>query len=468
MKKLICYLHALPIAASIFFLLIAELSYCQRNPILGAGNSYVNVSKRNTGGVVQTGDTLEIRTTYYFAGSYNSSNANTLFKIRYYDSVPLKTTMLTGVNDSLRLITNEGLTFRKYTLAAADDPGFYALSPLAGQYQIRINIGQHNLVGPGAPLASTAGMIANTTGAGNAKIGSGTNYKPQLFGGLLITTAFRVKVSGAAGDTIVLASGKFVYKLTNSGADTIISATPYKILISDNIAAGLCGNALGSNLASEYGGTFDRGNTQNRAAGPLFSIPNYDYKLLSRPVSIGDGNYGFVNNLSPAGGTNFNARMQPDCALPAGPIPVNDSCAKRMFNLWDIIGDHTGTNTAAGNPAVAPGATGGYMLVVNSDVVTSEAYKQNVTGLCPDTYYEFSGWIRNVCKRCGIDSNNVQKYNPGVLPNLAFSVNGLDIYTSGQVDTLGWQKKRICFPYRPYSNHRPDLYKKQCPWRRWQ
>ncbi len=450
MKKSLLFFYNLLCTIIILFL-FAGSSYGQRNPILGAGNSYVNVSKRNTGGVVQTGDTLEIRTTYFFAGSYNSANSNTLFRIRYYDSVPLKTTMLSGIGDSLRLITNEGVTFRKYTRATLDDPASYiAIAPI-GQYQIRINIGQHNLVPPGIPAVATAGLITNTTGAGDARIGSGaTRYKPQLFSGLLITTAFRVRVTGAAGDTVVLAAGKLVYRKTSGGADTIITATPYKIFISDNNASGLCGNALGSNLASENGGTFNLGNTQNRAAGPVYPILNYDYRILSRPLPIGDGNYGFVNNLSPAGGTNFNARMQPNCAIPAGPIPVADSCDKRMFGgFWDIIGDHTGTNTSAGNPAVVPGTSGGYMLVVNSDVVTSIAYKQNVTGLCPDTYYEFSAWVRNICKRCGIDSNSTSRYNPGVLPNLAFSINDLDIYSTGQMDTVGWQKKGFVFRTGP-------------------
>ena len=49
--------------------------------------------------------------------------------------------MLTGATDSLRLITNEGSTFRRYTLAGNDDAGTYTANPAAGQYQIRINIG---------------------------------------------------------------------------------------------------------------------------------------------------------------------------------------------------------------------------------------------------------------------------------------------------------------------------------------
>lgn len=414
----------------------------QRNPLLGAGNSYVNISKRTTGGFVQVGDTLEIRSNYFFGGNYNIANARTLFSVRYYDSVPKHTTMLTGTNDSLRLITNEGLTFRRYTRAGGDDAATFNVSPPAGRYQIRINIGST----PTAPHATDYGLITNTTGSSNVVIGT---YRPVIFGGTLIMTAFRVRVTGNAGDTIVLAAPRFVYRRTSGGADTVITGTRYQILINGAEASTLCPNGLGNNLAAENGGTFDSGTVQNRPSGPAFPIPSYDYKPLSRTTQTSDGSYAIVNNLSPNARTNFNARMQPNCTAPT-PIPVNDSCGHRMHGgFWDIIGDHTGTNNAIGNMATPAGTRGGYMLVVNADVVTSEAYRQTVTDLCPDTYYEFSAWLRNVCRRCGIDSTSTQRFNPGVLPNLTFSINGIDIYSTGQLDTIGWQKKGFIFKTGP-------------------
>jgi hypothetical protein len=425
------------IAAALFMVGINQL-FAQHNPIFGAGNSYVNISKKTNGGFVQVGDTLEIRTNYYFGGSYNIANAKTLYSVRYYDSVPLNTTMLSGTADSLRLITNEGLTARKYTLTGNDDPGTYNQNPGVGKYQIRINIGS----APAIPNNSNYGVLTDNSGSSNVIIGT---YRPLLFGGTLITTAFRVKATGNVGDTITLAAPKFIYRKTSSGADTVVTGTRYRILINGATQSTLCANALGSNLASEYKGTFDSGSVQNRVSGPIFPIPSYDYKPLSRTASTSDGSYTLVNNLSPTARTNFNARMQPNCANPT-PIPAADSCAHRMHGgFWDIIGDHTGTTTAAGNPAQAPGMRAGYMLVVNADVVTSEAYRQSVTGLCPDTYYEFSAWLRNVCKRCGIDSNSVATYKAGVYPNLTFSIDGVDIYSTGQMDTTGWQKKGFVF-----------------------
>jgi hypothetical protein len=426
-----------PAPSAVFFFIISFLfcsitSFGQFNPVIEGGNSYVDISKKSSGGFIQVGDTLEIRTNYFWGSSYNSANSGNLYNVRYYDSVPVKTTILTGAADSLRLITNEGLTSRHYTLAADADAGTYTANPGAGLYQIRINIGKTS------PLASSnPGSLTDTIGSRSLKIG---NYKPLIFGGTLITTSFRVVVSGNPGDTIILGAGKLLYKTTATGADTAITATPYKILISGAAASTLCGNALSNNLAAEEGGTFDSGTVLNRSYALSVAIPDYNYVQSSSTVAVGDGDYAIVNNLSPLGSTNVNAMHAPNCGVAA------DSCKDRMFTgFWDIIGDHTGTNTSVGNPPVAPGKKGGYMLSVNADVVTSEAYSQVVNGLCPSTYYEFSAWVRNVCTNCGIDSNSTQTYKPGVLPTLSYNINGLDIYCSGTLDTVGWQKKGFVF-----------------------
>ncbi|MBO9634705.1 MAG: hypothetical protein J7578_16445, partial [Chitinophagaceae bacterium] len=83
------------------------------------GNSYVNLSKKTAGGTVEPGDTLEIRTCYYFPGGYNSGN---VYFARYMDNVPTNTTF---IDDSIRLITNEGLLVKRYTLAGGDDAAAY-------------------------------------------------------------------------------------------------------------------------------------------------------------------------------------------------------------------------------------------------------------------------------------------------------------------------------------------------------
>ena len=432
-----------PVSSAVLFFIIAFLlcsvtSFGQFNPVIEGGNSYVDLSKSSTGGFVQVGDTLQIVTNYFWGSTYNSTNGGNLYSVRYYDSVPINTVMSTGATDSLRLITNEGLTFRHYTLAGGDDAATYTANPPSTQYQIRINIGAT----PTMPLTASPGLLTDITGASTVKIGT---YKPQLFGGTLLTTAFKVIVTGAAGDTIILGGGKLVYKLTSGGADTTINATRYKIYISPAGNASLCSNTLANNLAADQGGTFGSGTTLNSTTALPTPIPDYDYVQSSATVAVGDGDYAIVNNSSPLASTAVGSRYAPNCTT-APAVPLIDSCRNRMFGgFWDIIGDHTGTTNSTGNPPVANGTKGGYMLAVNADVVTSEAYSQTITGLCPSTYYQFSAWVRNLCTNCGIDSNSNQTYKPGVLPNLSFTVNGLDYYSSGQLDTIGWQEKGFVF-----------------------
>ncbi|MFI5134047.1 MAG: T9SS type A sorting domain-containing protein, partial [Chitinophagales bacterium] len=123
--------------------------------------------------------------------------------------------------------------------------------------------------------------------------------------------------------------------------------------------------------------------------------------------------------------------------------------------LWDITGDHGGTsNSAKGNPPcdttkpVSATNPCGYMLVINSAYKTDTAFQYSVTNLCPNTYYEISAWIKNICYKCGCDSNgtgaSTSGYIPsgtndssGVQPNLAFDINGVDYYTTGNLTYLG-------------------------------
>ena len=420
---------------SIFTVAIAVLSITLAQAQIRYGNSYVNVSKRNTGGTVQPGDTLEIRTNYYFPNGFNGNN---VYFVRYVDNIPTNTTY---IGDSLRLITNEGLTFRHYTNAAGDDAATYLATPPAGQYNIRFNIG----TGAVAPINNTA----NTPNGAGRLVPNAD--RPRAGGGLLVTTAFLVKVTGNIGDTIELGAGRLLYKTTNNAAagDVILPTTQYKILISNNDP--ICPDAVGRNFVAEAGGTFDSGYTHNRSYGPDFLIPGYTYRPLYDNAQTADGYYTIVNNLSPIRSTSVNSRYQPNCTT-APAVPALDSCRNRMFNgHWDIIGDHTGTQDAAGNPPYDSNSLrpGGYMLVVNAEYATSEAYRQTITGLCPNTSYEFSLWVRNVCTNCGIDSTGAQTWRPGVLPNLTFAINGLDRYSTGQVDVNGWQKKGFIFKTSP-------------------
>jgi len=405
-------------------------------PVPRYGNSYVNVSKRTNGGVVENGDTLEIRMTFHIT-------SGTIYNARYLDNVPTNTQMLTGINDSIRVITNEGLTYKKYTRAAGDDAATYIAAPPVGDYQVRLNLG----FGTPVTAATTPGIpannsITNITGAAQMI----NTARPRGGGGLLFATSFRVVVTGSPGNIITLGAGRLLYRSASTATIDMppLIATQYQILISE--PADLCADNVGVNIAGEFGGTFGTGNTLNRPSGPTFPIPGYNYlNNVSATQAVGDGNYAIVNNISPRSSTNQLAKRVPNCAGPPAPT-VFDNCNNRMFNgHWDIDGDHSGTTTPTGNLPPGPATDGGYMLMVNADYVASEVYRQTITGLCPNTDYEFSAWVRNICPTCGIDSTGVAQYRPGVLPNLTFVLDGIDRYSSGYMDTVGWLKKGFLF-----------------------
>ena len=73
------------------------------------GKSYINVTKGLSGGTFEPGDTLEIR------AAIAVGNSNTITSVRYNDSIDNNFTYIPA---SLKILTNEGLTFRAYSDAA--------------------------------------------------------------------------------------------------------------------------------------------------------------------------------------------------------------------------------------------------------------------------------------------------------------------------------------------------------------
>ncbi|MGZ8540405.1 MAG: T9SS type A sorting domain-containing protein, partial [Chitinophagaceae bacterium] len=253
-------------------------------------------------------------------------------------------------------------------------------------------------------------------------------------------------------DTVTLNAGRFIYRTLPGGADIELLATPFNILISEPLS--LCANSIGINNATESGGTFGSGATLNRATDLTIPIAGYSFlNNVNAYNGLGDGRYALVKNISPRSGTNRNANRVPNCGTLAFDDQLN--CNKRMHGgHWDIDGDHTGTNDAIGNIPPDETTNAGYMLMVNADYVASEVFTQTLNNLCPNTYYEFSAWFRNICQTCGVDSIGQQfagtPTSPangyvGVYPNLSFALDGLDYYSTGEIDTLGWLKKGFVF-----------------------
>lgn len=386
--------------------------------VVDIGKSYANISKLDGGGTFNPGDIIELRVTFAVRGVSPSQITN----VQVFDTIPPKTTY---VANSMRVTTNEMITYKgPYTDAYDDvDP-----ASCVGGY-VLMNLGS-------GATKSTGGTIKNTD-------------RPSFYTNTCILVAcFRVKINTTAvyGDTINM-GGKATYMI--SGVPYTRYFPDYNLVLSPYNTAP-CSNGLGISAASDSLGTFASGIVQNRASTLAFSTT-----YVKQNINTGgpqDYNYAIVNNSSADGSTNPNSTMP------------ESSASKRVFGLWDIAGDHTGaTNPALGNPPAAPGTRGGYMVLINSSYNTDTAYRETLSNLCPNTYYEFSGWFRNVCPRCGCDSfgrgSTNSSYLPGpgndssgVKPNINFEIDGLAYYSSGDMKydrITPWKKFGFTFLTKP-------------------
>lgn len=380
------------------------------------GKSYINVTKGLNGGTLENGDTIEIRASFVVrSGTYDSC--------AYFDAVPAGTAYVPG---TIRVLTNEGTIYKQFTDAYGDDPGW-----ISGN-NIQINLGYKT--GSAPATAFKRGRVANTN-------------KPSIYGSSCIMVAsFRVKVTASTGTNISLGGGSITYK---NGSSSIQTNTFPNNTVQVYQNYGICANTVGTNaIGTETNGTFGSGKPKNRGASA--NVPaGYSYKIFDTGTPD-DYSYGITNNTS----TKSNYTTSNSWS-----IPDNSSPTHRVFTLWDIIGDHTGaiSPTAGNPPADTVNGTGGYMLIINSAYRIDSAFQQTITGLCPNTYYEISAWMRNICSKCGCDSNGVGATNAGyiptapgdssgVYPNLTFEIDGIDYYTTGNIKyTKQWVKKGFTY-----------------------
>jgi hypothetical protein len=395
------------------------------------GKSYVNITKGLSGGTIETGDTLEIRSVFVVrSGVYDSC--------AYNDIIPAGTTFIPG---TIRVLTNEGKIYKQFTDVQFDDEGWINGS------NIRINLGYNQADAPSRSFRR--GRISNT-------------HKPSFYNSSCIMVAsFRVRVTAPLGSIINAGGGNMSYK---SGSSPVIFYTFPLNAITVYTNIGMCPNLVGANsIGTEFNGTFGSGKPRNRIASANVP-PSYGYQIFNTGTP-NDYTYGIANNTSTrVNYSTLNTWAKPD----------NTSPTHRVFNVWDIIGDHTGAaSPTLGNPAADTVANnnGGYMLVVNASYRIDSAFQQTISGLCPNTYYEISCWVRNICSKCGCDSNGKGATNSsalpvpyiptvsgapgtadssGVYPNLTFEVDGLDYYTTGNIRYTGqWVKKGFTFRTGP-------------------
>jgi len=408
-----------------------DFTICVRHSVATPSNidfskSYVNITKGNGGGTVNPGDTLELRATLVVRSGASSS----------VDSLALYDTLASGeglvlVPGSIALRTNEGKVYKSFSDAFDADAGWKAASiNNSADTVIQINFG---------------------SGASNTARGALTNTsKASVFGSTCIIMAtFRVVVTAAYNTTINLGGGELTMRDKNTGSYSDLIFPARNVMVYQS--PGLCPNAVSASnaIGGDFNGTFGTpagGPPLAKNRGTSSNVPSYIYATFTTGAPQ-DYYYGITNNTSGAG-TSFSTTT-------TWAKPDNSSPTHRVFNVWDISGDHTGaTNTAKGNPpcdttkVISATNPCGYMLVINSAYKTDTAFTYGVSNLCPNTYYEISAWLKNICYKCSCDSNGVGPstagYIPfatndssGVQPNLAFDINGTDYYTTGNIAYAG-------------------------------
>ncbi|WP_336517647.1 T9SS type A sorting domain-containing protein [Pollutibacter soli] len=362
--------------------------------------SFHNLSKPQ-GGPVSNGDIIEIRSVISVPKNV------TITRLQFSDIIPAGTTY---VPNSMKVMTNEAVygapvtNTGVYTDLAGDDAATF----ISGN-TIHINLGD------------AAGTGTGNTSGGN--VVGGVTVPRFQDRATILQAAYRVQVTAAANQTVQLA-GSFSYR----DAGSVDRTRPVPARIITILPELYCSGVGFSNfILDENGGTFSNGTNHDRGA----SVNTFDFSYT--PVQMynpDDGEYSITKNSSP---TQFTA--------------LNPVVTDKVFGIWDIIGDHTGTFSATGNPPAANGAAGGYMLLVNASYAPSAIFSTTVNNLIPGMIYTLSFWVRNICPLCGYDpvtGNPV--FAAGVKPNLAFSVNGEDLYTTGDIDYTGaWVQKSFTF-----------------------
>jgi trimeric autotransporter adhesin len=414
-----------------------NFTICVTHPHTGANTStftksFINITKGMAGGTVETGDILELR------AAISMRPTSVYDSCAYFDTIPAGVNYIPG---SLAVLTNEGKVYKSFTDAANDDEAFISTN------NVRFNLGYHQQDNPATRFRR--GRLRNT-------------HVPTVGGpSQVILVSYRVTVTAALNTIIDLGRGIFTYSTILDNANVQRHRfNANNIIVYTN--TGLCSNSTGVNvldagLPGDHSGTFGTGNTINRVASP--NVPaGYAY-TTQQGNNPGDGFYTVTNNMS----RNAVGYSTTD-AWPKPEVPN----VHRIFGVWDVIGDHTGaTNPLTGNPAAdtTNGATGGYMLLVNAAYSLDTVFTYPISGLCPNTYYEISFWVRNVCSRCGVDSMGrgasgvsvSPDYIPtapgdssGVYPNLSFSINGVNHYTTGTMTYTGeWIQKGFVFRTAP-------------------
>ncbi len=431
----------------------AQITYINSYQV---ARTFINVNKPN-GGVFDPGDTIEVRYTILVPQSPQPSGGSGAAQTRFIlksaqiiDTLPANVNYVPG---SMRIKTNEGILYKGPFSEIVDaDQGNYIS---AGGNNI-VNIRARPFTGVGTDTLSGGTWRWNGTAWQFNNNATPPRFSNNSFG--MIT--YRVAVAAPYGQYLTFNRSSLWFRGTADLAPVSKFRFPRSVIAVFQ-SPGLCSSGLALSNIFETNGTFGTGKPRNRgAASPIVPGGALGYNFVTADANNpNDGSYAIVNNSSDAGSNNtsFNGRF----------------FSPKIFDIFDIIGDHTGAaNPAVGNLPVDTAAArpgGGYMLLVNASYFTNAAVTQTVRNVCKNTYYEFSAWFRNVCARCGADSlgNGSTTWatgwppNPaylswagndsaGVRPNLAFEINDTTYYTSGDMpydktQANSWKKRGFLF-----------------------
>lgn len=391
----------------LFALAMGVLLFSGASAQIQINASYLNVT-RPGGGPVVTGDVLEIHaviaipsgtsiSVLSFAGT-GPTNAS---------YVPGTMSVRTNEDAVVGTVSNTG----NYTDASGDDRGTYT----SATNNMMIYMGD-------AAGATTGGSV------------TGGTTQPRFYNvATIFMVVYQVTVTGAAGTTVTT-GGQFNYKKSSTAYHTAVPAL--NLLVSSLIGCGTMGST--NYLTDETNGTFGSGTTQTR--GTSSNVTGYTQATLGAN-NPADGQYSIVNNTS---ATDYSG------ATPAG--------SDKVFSVWDVTGDHTGTSNGAGNSPTASGSSGGYLLAVNGTYVPATVF-HTLVNVTANNSYTVSFWVRNICPTCGCDpATGNQNSTPGVLPNLTVSLNGQSYYSSGNISYTGtWVQKSYVFANIPGSTATIDI-----------
>ncbi|MFD2524069.1 Ig-like domain-containing protein [Emticicia soli] len=321
-----------------------------------------------------------------------TNSTNGYIFVTEYSAGPYYQNSLDGINwfDSEK--TYSGLSVGYYTVFIRDKTSKIICRTIA----ITLTSANSSYFTAGTPTPATD--CAATNGSIKLEGVTGTDNVSWISS----TSRNFVKVSSLSPSNTISNLAPGDYYVVVSRGNNPLCYSERKIEVKNSGTAcppGLCTQAKSTNLFP--GGDFGSGNT---TMGP--------------PLTPGETQYSFapMNCDSPNDG-NYTITNTTDC----------NGAGRKVFTTWDVLRqDHT------------PGDVNGYMMIVNASYNPDIVIERTVTNLCPNTRYEYSLWIYNICPAADQAGCTIK-------PNLTFLIDGVGKYTTGDITAAGWQQVGFTF-----------------------